>query len=88
MADKQLSKAVAKLNSVKRFDKIAQKVEILSNKLMLLDPDIYAKHGWVKVTKEGKVAKSAGSIKVGQEVNIEFADGQVLSKVLEVKNEF
>ena len=88
LADKQLSKVVAKLNSVKRFDKIAQKVEILGNKLMLLDPNIYAKHGWVKVTKEGKVAKSAGSIKVGQEVNIEFADGQVLSKVLEVKNEF
>ncbi|MGN0798691.1 MAG: exodeoxyribonuclease VII large subunit [Christensenellales bacterium] len=86
-ADKLLSKSVSKLTAVKRFDKVAQKVELLSNKLMLLDPSNYAKHGWVKVTKAGKVVKSASGVRIGQELNIEFVDGQVLSKVLEVKNE-
>lgn len=87
-SDKLLDRVVAKLSSIKRFDKDAQKVELLYNKLMLLDPSLHAKHGWVKVTKNGKVVKTASGVKKGQEVNIEFVDGQVVSKVLEVKNEF
>ena len=87
-ADKQFDRAVAKLNAVKRFDKDAQRVELLHNKLMLLDPSLHAKQGWVKVTKNGKVVKTCSNVKQGQEICIEFADGQVTSKVLEVKNEF
>lgn len=88
ISDKLFDRAVTKLNSVKKFDKELQKVELLYSKLMLLDPNLHAKQGWVKVSKNGKALKSASNVKFGQEINIEFVDGQVVSKVLEVKNEF
>lgn len=58
-----------------------ERIHLNENTLRLLNPENIVKRGFTLTLKEGKIIKSAKDLKVGEELETQFADGKVKSKI-------
>ncbi|HBB36331.1 MAG TPA: exodeoxyribonuclease VII large subunit, partial [Cyanobacteria bacterium UBA9273] len=69
--------------SSQRFQQAAQQCQFLQQKLATLDPNNVLKRGYAVVrSQDGTIARSARNLVPGDELNIQFSEGQVKVKVI------
>lgn len=71
--------------TTQRFEQADRYCQLLSQKLETLDPKAVLQRGYAVVRQEdGSIARSAASLKLGQQLSLQLADGQVQVKVIEI----
>ena len=60
-------------------------LEILQNKLSLLNPIETLNRGWVRLSKNNKLVSSIKNIKIGEDVLVELLDGTISTTVKDIK---
>ncbi len=68
--------------SRKHILKEQERIRLNENIIRLLNPENVLKRGFTLTLKEGKIVKSAESVDVGDELETQFADGSVKSKII------
>lgn len=73
--------------TTQRFDKASQHCQLLQQKLATLDPKSVLQRGFAVVRQEnGSIARSAGNLKVGQDLLIQLGKGEAKVKVIEISD--
>lgn len=65
------------------FNQSVSKINLLKHKLTALDPQSVLKRGYALVQKEGQIVQEAKNLSQGEELTLNFADGEVIVKVIE-----
>lgn len=66
------------------FERTSARLDLLESKVESENPRRSLERGFVLLRAKGKVQSSVGDLEVGQDVELEFGDGSVLSRVLEI----
>ena len=64
---------------------VEEKVEIAESKLKLNNPERQLRLGYSLVSLGGRIIRSVKSVKVGDDINIKVSDGDIRSKIAEIK---
>ncbi|MDJ0796819.1 MAG: exodeoxyribonuclease VII large subunit [Calothrix sp. MO_167.B12] len=71
-----------------KFQQVIQYVEMLSQKLVTLDPQAVLKRGYAVVRQEnGAIARCATELKIGEEVLVQLGSGKAKMQVMEVNDD-
>ncbi len=68
-------------NSRQRINKEQNRIAINENSVRLLNPENVLKRGYTLTLKEGKIVKSLTRVEVNDEIETQFSDGSVKSKI-------
>jgi exodeoxyribonuclease VII large subunit len=74
-----------KMNSLNSLAQSASRLEGLNINMTILDPDNVLRRGYTVTSLNGRIIKSAGLLKEGDNIETRFSDGKVRSRV--TKNE-
>ncbi|MBT6004848.1 MAG: hypothetical protein HOG79_03940, partial [Prolixibacteraceae bacterium] len=63
-----------------------ERVHLNENTVRLLNPENVLKRGFTLTLKDGRIVKSAKQLKLNEEIETQFADGKVKSKITKKEN--
>ena len=64
-----------------RLSEASHRLEMLDQRVRLLDPSLLLKRGYSITLHNGRAVRSAGELKVGDVITTRFAEGEIESKV-------
>ncbi len=64
-----------------------ERIYLNKNIVRLLSPENVLKRGYTLTLKQGRIVKSANGLRVGEELDTRFADGEIKSRIIKKEND-